>query len=182
MRPWLIVGFLLVFWGGDSLRAEHAEDHRYTIWGYVKDTEGTPLRDVLVVVTDGQGSRLGVTRSRGNGGYSIRLHLHNNDLGKRLIVTAGKVALPIRVTFDPDNTTRARMHRVDFLGAQAVETLGVPRSLAPYLLLALGIAVITIPTARYVARRAKRHTSQKTSKRRKHKPTKTSVRQRARRK
>ncbi len=152
----VIVIILVAFWTATTVRAEHSEDHRYTIWGYVKDTEGTPVKDTLVAVSNSQGVRLGIARTGRNGLYSLRLHLHNSDLGRQLAVEAHDVSHQIRITFDPDNTTRIRKHRIDFLGNQALETLSSNRSLTSYILLAIGAAIVIIPACLYVTGRTKR--------------------------
>lgn len=73
----LAVSIVLLWdlWETHDATAEHTVDHRYTIWGYVKDASGTPLRDVMVAVADSGGSRLGVAHSSTKGRYSIQLHL-----------------------------------------------------------------------------------------------------------
>ncbi len=147
---------LYALWSAHNANAEHTADHRYRIWGYVKNANGAPLEDIPVAVADRQGSRLKVARSDANGRYSMQLHLHNKDLGRLLNVEANSVSHQIQVVFDPDNTTRTRTHRVDFIGSQAVETLQPARSFTTYILLAIGACVVIIPAFLYFTGHTKR--------------------------
>jgi hypothetical protein len=156
MKPWVIVVVMLaVLAAGSNVHAEHTADHRYTVWGYVTNADGEPIKDALVAVTERPDVRLGTVRTSANGRYSMRLHLHNSDLGRLLTVEANNVSYQIRVPFDPDNTTSERSHRVDFRGSQAQEILPSYRSLIPSILLALGAAVVLVPALRYVTGRGK---------------------------
>ena len=178
------VGLMLLcaLWTAHDVSAEHTMDHRYTIWGYVKDADGAPLKGTLVAVTDGRETRLGVARSGANGRYSIRLHLHNSDIGRLLGVEANNVSRQFRVTFSPNNITSVRTHRVDFLGRQAVEILRPDRSLTTYILLAIGAAAVIIPAFLYVTGRVKRKRRPKGSARRRQGPAKAPARRRPRKK
>ena len=178
------VGLMLLcsLWTAYDVSAEHTVDHRYTIWGYVKDADGAPLKGISVAITDGRENRLGVARTGANGRYSIRLHLHNSDLGRLLSVEANNVSRQLRVTFSPNNITSARTHRVDFLGRQAVEILRPDRSLTTYMLLAIGAAAVIIPAFLYVRGRAKRQRRPPGSARRGQGPAKAPARRRPRKK
>ena len=166
------VGLMLLcsLWTAYDVSAEHTVDHRYTIWGYVKDADDVPLKGISVAITDGRENRLGVARTGAHGRYSIRLHLHNSDLGRLLSVEANNVSRQLRVTFSPNNITSVRTHRVDFLGRQAVETLRPDRALTTYILLAIGAAAVIIPAFLYVRGRAKRKRRPKESARRRQGP------------
>ena len=159
------------------VHAEHEADHRYTVWGYVKDGDGAPIQQALVVVTDSRGTRLKTTHAGANGRYTMQLHLHNNDLGRLLVVETGDVSHQIRVAFDPDNSTSLRKHRVDFLGSQALETLPSKSSFMPYMLLAIGAVVVLIPALRYITGRGK--SPDRSASRRRGKSAKARARRRA---
>lgn len=156
MRSWTLVVMLGVLWPASPVMAEHTADHRYTIVGYVKQADGTPRPNTLVSVRERQGARLGVASTEASGWYSLRLHLHDSDLGRLLTVEANNVARQIRVTFDPNDGTTERLQRVDFVGPQALEIPLAQRSLIPYILLALGAAVGLIPASLYVTSHRKK--------------------------
>lgn len=182
VKRWTAVIMILVaLWAASKVYAEHTEDHRYTIWGYVKDADGVPIKDASVTIADRLGARLGVTRSGARGRYSIRLHLHNHDLGQQLAIEAQGISHPIRVRFDRNDTSSSRLHRVDFLGQQALEVLAPERSRTPYVVLAVGVAVL-IPAFLYVRSRRKTAERPKTARRRRPKSAKAGARQRSSRK
>lgn len=152
MRVWvMVVGVTLGMIG--VVRAEHTVDHRYTIEGYVRNADGTPRPHEVVAVTDRPDTRLGVVSTETNGWYRIQLHVHNSDLGRLLTVEANHVTRQIRITFDPQDTTSERRHRVDFVGIQASDVPMTPGASPPYALLALGAAVMLVPAFLYFRRR-----------------------------
>jgi hypothetical protein len=91
-----------------------------------------------------------------HGWYRIQLHVHNSDLGRLLHVEANHVTRQIRVTFDPQDRTSERRHRVDFLGTQASDVPLTPRDSPPYGLLALGVVVVFVPPFLYFRLRKSR--------------------------
>lgn len=113
--------FILLFalvWG-DVIYATHEVDHRYTIFGSVRDESGRPLPDTRVIVTD---TRLGdglTTFSRKDGSYEVTLHLHNENLGDEVVVSAHGEEKRIKATFDPSDKFAERRQRVDFGVEQA---------------------------------------------------------------
>jgi hypothetical protein len=155
MRVWVMVVGLT--WGMiGAVRAEHTVDHRYTIEGYVRIADRTPRPHEVVAVADRPDARLGVTSTGTNGWYRIQLHIHNSDLGRLLHVETNHVTRQIRVTFDPQDMTSQRRHRVDFLGTQASDVPLTPRNALPYALLALGVVVVCVPPFLYFRRRKSR--------------------------
>lgn len=111
--------FLAVLCAGPAL-AEHEVDHRYTVEGYVLDARKIPQTDVNVVVSTGEGpAGRAVTDRRGY--YRIQLHLHDADLGRELTVKAGERQARIRVKFDPADKHTARVHYLNFVGAETSE-------------------------------------------------------------
>jgi len=95
------------------VKAEHTPEHRFTISGYVYDETGKPFSGT-VVVRDAAGNFLATTDTSGSGYYAIRLHLHNSNLGDRLLIhsPAGKKELIVR--FDPNDKTTERGAEVNF--------------------------------------------------------------------
>ena len=143
--------------------ALHEIDHRFTISGYVRDDGGEAQSGKTVVVKDAEGGTLGTATSGPTGFYSIRLHLHNEDLGRNLRVSTGQRTQDVQVTFDPDNVRDERIVEVHF-GAAAIER---PLWESPTFLAVS--AVIIVGGALYIAarRRKRSHRAQHASKKRK---------------
>lgn len=99
--------------------ALHEIDHRFTISGYVRDDAGEAQSGKNVVVKDAEGDTLGKATSGPTGFYSIRLHLHSEDVGRKLEVATGARTREIQVKFDPDNVKDERTVEADF-GAEGV--------------------------------------------------------------
>lgn len=152
MRVWVVVIACTLGMSG-MVHAEHTADHRYTIEGYVSNADGTPRPHEPVAVMDSPNTRLGVTHTGSNGWYRIQLHLHNSDLGRLLTVEANQVTRQIRVTFDPQDATSERRHRVDFVGTQVRDAPLTPGASPPYVLLGLGATVVLLPVLLYLRRR-----------------------------
>lgn len=101
--------------------ALHEIDHRFTISGYVRDDAGEAQSGQHVVVKDTAGGTLGKATSGPTGFYSIRLHLHSEDIGRKLKVSTGTRTQELQVKFDPDNIKDERTVEIDF-GAEGVVT------------------------------------------------------------
>ena len=105
----------------DAAYALHEIDHRFTISGYVRDGAGEAQSGTPVVVKDAAGGTLGKATSGPSGFYSIRLHLHSEDVGRKLEVSTGTRTQEFQVKFDPDNVKDERTVEVHF-GAEGVAT------------------------------------------------------------
>lgn len=100
--------------------AEHEVDHRYTVQGYVLDENKNTIGKQLVRIYDGD-KMLAQTETDSSGYYSLDLHLHNEDIGRKLRLQSGPREGEFRVTFDPDDLTTRRVHEANFVGAKYVE-------------------------------------------------------------
>jgi len=114
----LAVGIILISLPMSDVWAEHEADHRYTVEGFVLDTQENPRPAVNVLVTADEGL-LGRDVTDRRGFYKIQLHLHNTALGKKLTVKAGGHESEIEVTFDPTDKHTARIHNLNFIGGRA---------------------------------------------------------------
>jgi hypothetical protein len=94
----VIVCFLSTM--GAIASAEHEVDHRFTVSGYIYDTNGNPLSRAGVSIQDAGGKLYGTGETSGNGFYKIQLHLHDEDYGKKLIVKTANLQQEFMVTFD----------------------------------------------------------------------------------
>jgi hypothetical protein len=123
-----IVAMLLALFAS-TVPAEHEADHRYDVRGYVLDAQKNPRSGVPVTILMGDAT-IGSGRTDSKGFYSIRLHLHDSDIGKSLKVRAGNAQADIRMQAKHGDQTTARFHHVNFVGREFVEeklsTGGVP--------------------------------------------------------
>ncbi len=110
-RRFLLIGILV----SGAAVAEHEEDHRYTVRGYVLDAERRPIAGERVTIRGHGGATTG-----SDGGYRIVLHLHNADIGKTLHVRSRKVETNLRVSFDPGDRRSPRIHHANFIGDEFV--------------------------------------------------------------
>jgi hypothetical protein len=104
-----------------AARSTHEVSHRYVVLGYVKDARGRPLSGARIELVREKTGLSHLTETDSEGFYIIIVHLHDEDAGDRLRVTAGKVAATIVARFDPKNQAKERGTRLDFLGAKTVE-------------------------------------------------------------
>tara|TARA_B100000315_G_C14580969_1_gene590450 strand:- start:1756 stop:2205 length:450 start_codon:yes stop_codon:yes gene_type:complete len=101
--------------------ALHEIDHRFTISGHVRDNQGAAQSGESVVVKDTAGGILGKATSGPSGFYSIRLHLHNEDIGRKFEVSTKTQTQPLQIKFDPDNVKDERTVEVNF-GSPGIAT------------------------------------------------------------
>lgn len=96
--------------------AEHEANHRYTISGYIRDVNGNPLANVEVVAVD---MNVGIAEkgfTDKNGKYNVLLHLHDENLGDDLTITALGISYQAEAIFDPRDATTERGLRLDLTG------------------------------------------------------------------
>jgi hypothetical protein len=95
--------------------ATHDIQHRYTVFGYVRDEQGKPLQNIRVIVTDMRLEEEGGTAfTDENGYYEQLLHLHNDNLGDEIVIKAGDQEKKINATFDVQNRQTERRAQADF--------------------------------------------------------------------
>ena len=94
--------------------ATHDTQHRYTVFGYVRDDQGKPLQDVRVIITDTRMNEGGTAFTDENGYYELLLHLHNDNLGDEIIIKAQDKEKRVKASFDPQDRFTERRAEVDF--------------------------------------------------------------------
>jgi cytochrome oxidase assembly protein ShyY1 len=100
--------------------AMHETDHRFTVSGYVYDKQGKPVKDARVHVRDLRDQKVeGVTTyTDGAGYYKAVLHLHNDNAGDPVQVTAVQEKLgleeakTVRATYSATDLTTERQATV----------------------------------------------------------------------
>ncbi|MGB3941968.1 MAG: carboxypeptidase-like regulatory domain-containing protein [Candidatus Manganitrophaceae bacterium] len=102
--------------------ATHEADHRYTVSGYVRDAEGNPLKGVDVLLEHKGGQKYKVATNP-FGYYEALFHLHDDNLGDQITVTAGSEVKSITLSFTPGDHATPRHGEVDF---------GAPGKTSPY--------------------------------------------------
>ncbi len=110
-----VTGWSAIAW------AEHEPDHRYVVIGYVRDGSGKPAGKVEVRAIREKTGAEQRARTDVDGFFLLVVHLHTEDLGDALRVTANGASLRISAKFDPRDVTSHRGTRVDFSGSQAHE-------------------------------------------------------------
>jgi hypothetical protein len=101
--------------------ALHETDHRFTVSGYVYDKQGKPVRDARVHLRDLRDQKIETvtTYTDGTGYYKAVLHLHNENLGDPVQVTAIEEksgleeAKTVRAEFSPNDQTTERRATVN---------------------------------------------------------------------
>lgn len=117
-RTLLITLYLLVSCTSAAL-GTHLVDHRFIVYGTVRDGRsfpGTPLSDKEVVV---RFTKTGKVLQRGRtdiqGKFSLVLHVHNEDVGKEIIVQSQGLEKSLPLQFDPNDATTERRARVELI-------------------------------------------------------------------
>ena len=123
MQNWRQISFVLVILLGVVCLlpafAMHERDHRFTLYGTVRDGSrfpGVRLPNQTVVVRDAQTNKelqRGLTDADGK--FSIVLHVHNSDVGKRVVLESAGVSKQLALQFEPNDVTTERRAQVDIV-------------------------------------------------------------------
>jgi hypothetical protein len=114
----VMVGGLLLAGGA---AATHAPDHRFIVLGVVTDAAGRPLAGMPVVVTRLKTGLPYRTKTERDGFYLVVVHLHDEDEGDGLRVSASGVSAEVVARYDVRDKRVERGTRVDVRGGQVVE-------------------------------------------------------------
>jgi len=143
-------------------QALHELDHRYDVTGYVLDAQRRPVAGTPITVRMGS-EVLGSGRTDSSGHYRIRLHLHDSDRGRDLVLKTPEHQGTIRVTLTPGDTSTQRIHHANFIGGELEEgALDGPGGLPVGWLIAAALALLLVAGAalqrhrRRLARRRQR--------------------------
>ena len=91
-------------------------DHGFIVYGYVRDKAGKPIPDLPVMaqpLKEGRESHGGKTNKEGY--YEIFLHIHNEDSGTKIVVSAKDVKKEIVATYNPEDKVTKRQAAVDLV-------------------------------------------------------------------
>ncbi len=89
-------------------------EHGFIVYGYVRDRSGKPLAGVEVQAKPMKpDAHPGSTKTNEQGYYEIFLHLHNEDSGTKITVSANGALKDIVATYDPNDKVTKRQASVD---------------------------------------------------------------------
>ncbi|RKZ37126.1 MAG: hypothetical protein DRQ37_02590 [Gammaproteobacteria bacterium] len=114
--------FILCCLAASPVAAEHEADHRYQVRGYILDAKNQPVAAAPVTIR-AEGKRIGGATTDSEGYYTIRLHLHDVDLGRVLEIHTPQGKAEIRVQLTPGDKSHRRIHHANLVGGKLTETL-----------------------------------------------------------
>jgi mono/diheme cytochrome c family protein len=89
-------------------------EHGFTVYGYVRDGSGKPMAGVEVQAKPmKEHAHAGSTKTNQEGYYEIFLHLHNEDTGTKIQVSAKGTQKEVTATYDPADKVTKRQASVD---------------------------------------------------------------------
>jgi len=116
MNRWIVVVLCAVAWSASPTwtLAEHEVDHRFIVEGYVCAADGKPAGNQEVMVKDTRIPLGKTVYTDSDGFYSITLHLHNENQGDPILVTAGESERHLTAKFDAKDLKSERKMVVHF--------------------------------------------------------------------
>jgi mono/diheme cytochrome c family protein len=92
-------------------------EHGFTVYGYVRDKSGKPVAGVEVQAKPlKDGGHAGTAKTNPEGYYEIFLHLHNEDSGTKIVVTANGASKEVVAIYDSNDKVTKRQASVDIQG------------------------------------------------------------------
>jgi len=86
------------------------------VYGFVRDKSGKPVPDLPVTAQPLKPGREGHTvKTNKEGYYEIFLHIHNEDVGTKIAVSANNVKKEITANYNPDDKVTKRQTAVDLV-------------------------------------------------------------------
>ena len=127
ITPGLAASLLcMVLAGSPTVWAMHEVDHRFTVEGFVCGADRQPGAGVQVMAKDTRVSVGGTALTDDRGYYKITLHLHNDNRGDPILVTARDEEQRITAQFDIKDVKSERKVAVNFGVGCEVATDEVP--------------------------------------------------------
>ncbi len=98
-------------------------EHGFTVFGYVRDASGTGAAGVEVRATPKvKGGHAASGKTNDSGYYEIFLHMHNENAGATVAVSAQGATKTFVADYDPGDTTTRRQQSVDLTVAGAARS------------------------------------------------------------
>lgn len=112
---------VLLAWSPAAM-AMHEVDHRFTVEGFVCGPDHQPVSSVQVIAKDTKASIGATALTDDRGYYKITLHLHNENRGDPILVTAREEEQRVTAQFDVKDTHAERKTTVNFGAGCEVST------------------------------------------------------------
>jgi hypothetical protein len=111
-----LAGSLLgvVLAGSPAVWAMHETDHRFTVEGFVCGADRQPVPGIQVMAKDTRVSVGGTALTDDRGYYKVTLHLHNDNRGDPILVTARDEEQRVTAQFDVKDVKSERKVAVNF--------------------------------------------------------------------
>lgn len=125
------LGIVILFFSllGSMAWATHEVDHRFTIFGSVRDGSGFPGKPLpgraihflhsktghAWEIVDAQGRERPIVMTDQEGRYSATLHVHDEELGSVVKIVVEGTEKEFVLTFDPQDKRTERRARVDIV-------------------------------------------------------------------
>ncbi|MBM4132309.1 MAG: hypothetical protein FJ245_00950 [Nitrospira sp.] len=93
--------------------AMHEVDHRFTVEGHVCGIDGRPASEAKVMVKDTRVSIGTAVFTDSHGYYKAVLHLHNDNRGDPILVTALEQEQTVKAQFEPTDVKNERQVTVN---------------------------------------------------------------------
>lgn len=91
-------------------------EHGFTVFGYVRDERGRPISGIEVHVTPQKKGGHGASgKTNETGYYEIFMHMHNEDAGTTVTVSASKAQGEFVANYDPADKVTKRQASVDLV-------------------------------------------------------------------
>jgi len=150
--------FILMTTGGLGLglmappaSAMHETDHRFSVEGHVCDQAGRPVSDTQVIVKDARIPEGATGYTDENGYYKATLHLHNENHGDRIVISALDQEQQTTAQFDSKDAHTERKAVINF--GTGCEHLGSSSLAWIYYSIGVGVlAVVVVAGTSYLKR------------------------------
>ena len=91
-------------------------EHGFIVYGYVRDKSGKPVPDLPVTAQPLKPGREGHEgKTNREGYYEIFLHIHNEDVGTKIVVSAKDSKKEITANYNPEDKVTKRQAAVDLI-------------------------------------------------------------------
>jgi len=89
-------------------------EHGFTVFGYVRDAAGKPIAGIDVQAKPaGEHAHGAVGKTNAEGYYEIFLHMHNENAGQKVTVSAKNVQKDFVANYDPNDKVTKRQAAID---------------------------------------------------------------------
>ena len=91
-------------------------EHGFIVYGYVRDKSGKPIPDLPVTAQPLKpGREAHQDKTNKDGYYEIFLHIHNEDVGTKIVVSAKDAKKEIVANYNPEDKVTKRQAAVDLV-------------------------------------------------------------------